>query len=219
MTSNGSNGSNAEPFVVKGLEKLHEEAFGKDGFALGMDEVIDIIVFRTSSTYKRGHMVLKGSVVQRDRNAKYSREALNRWLDACRVRAYKPGLGTWTTAEVHVFPNRPGRLDLFDEEHLARDTDGDWYPGAHPSGAASWSEQLLTFPRTAANIPDWMWDIFRAEGVTPPLYNTEFGSVDWKNKRWPVTENGTDFSAEPKVIDQSQEPGVFAKIGKKLFGS
>lgn len=165
-----------------------------------------------------GVISAEGNVVQRDRNAMYSREGLNRWLDLCRVRAYRPGVGTWTTAEVHVFADRPGRLDLFDEEHLERDAEGDWYPGARPSGVVSWSEQLLTFPRNAENIPDWMWIMFRAEGVAPPLYNTEFGSVDWNNKRWPVTENGTDFSAEPGVIDQSLEPGVFAKIGKKLFG-
>lgn len=208
----------SEPLVLKGLEKLHDEAFGEDGFALGMDEVIDIVVFRSSSTYRRGHMLSASKVVQRERRAKFSREALNQWLDECRVLAFKPGLGTWTTAEVHIFADRPGRLDLFDEERLERASDGDWYPGAQPSGAASWAEQLLTFPRTAENIPSWMWEIFRVEGVTPPLYNTEFESVDWKNKRWPVTERGTDLSVEPKLIDQSQEQGVFAKIGKKLFG-
>lgn len=211
-------GLESEPLILKGLDRLYDEAFGASGFALGMDEVVDIVVYRSSSTYKRGHMLSEGRLVQRDLNAMYSREALNRWLDTCRVWAYEPGVGTWTTAEVHVFADRSGRLDLFDEEHLERDSDGDWYPGAQPSGAASWAEQLLTFPRTAENIPNWMWVIFRAEGVTPPLYNSDFESVDWKNKRWPVTERGTDLSVEPKLIDQSQEQGVFAKIGKKLFG-
>lgn len=32
-------------------------------------------------------------------------------------------------------------------------------------------------------------------------------------------ESGTDFSAELVVIDPSKEPGFFAKIGAKLFGS
>jgi hypothetical protein len=68
------------------------------------------------------------------------------------------------------------------------------------------------------NIPDWMLGIFRAEGVTPPVYNAELRCVDWNNKRRPVTDRGTDLSIEPTVIDQAQEPGVFAKIGKKLFG-
>ncbi|MFE4197624.1 hypothetical protein ACFRJ9_17315 [Paenarthrobacter sp. NPDC056912] len=44
-------------------------------------------------------------------------------------------------------------------------------------------------------------------------------TVDWDNKRLPVTDTGTDFSAEPVFIDPSKEPGVLAKIGRKLFGA
>jgi hypothetical protein len=87
-----------------------------------------------------------------------------------------------------------------------------------PSEAASWTQQLVAYPRTADNIPAWIWDVFRAEGVTPPVYNPEFKSVDWNNKRRPVTERGTDVTVEPTVIDPSLEPGAFARIGKKLFG-
>ena len=118
-----------------------------------------------------------------------------------------------------IFPDRPGQLQLFDEERLERGRDGDWYPGEHPSDANVWAEELLHFPRTVYNIPAWMWDIFRAEGVTPPIYNPDFESVDWKNRRRPVTDRGTDFSIEPTVIDPSLEPGVFAKISRKLFGA
>ncbi|MEV4952697.1 hypothetical protein MRBLAR21_002616 [Paenarthrobacter nitroguajacolicus] len=109
-------------------------------------------------------------------------------------------------------------MNLFDDEHLDRMPNGDWYPGAKPSGAATWAQQLLSFPRTVDNIPPWLWDIFRAEDVTPPIYNPEFKSVDWKNRRRPVTENGTDFTVEPTVIDPSLEPGIFTKISKRLFG-
>ncbi|MFJ5955359.1 hypothetical protein ACIQC5_05300 [Paenarthrobacter sp. NPDC092416] len=208
----------SEALVAQGLERLHEEAFGSTGFALGMDEVVDIVIKRPSSTYRRGHMKSGTKVVQRERDAKYSREALSKWLDDCRMLAFVPGRGTWTTAEVHVFAESTGQLNLFDEEHLDRMPNGNWYPGAHPSGAGTWAQQLLAYPRTPDNIPSWMWDIFRAEGVTPPVYNPEFKSVDWKNRRRPVTERGTDFTVEPTVIDPSLEPGVFAKIGKKLFG-
>lgn len=48
------------------------------------------------------------------------------------------------------------------------------------SAAASWSGQLLTFPITA-----WMWEIFRHEGVKPPVYNAEPRCVDWNNRRRP----------------------------------
>ncbi|MFF2844221.1 hypothetical protein [Paenarthrobacter sp. NPDC057981] len=148
----------------------------------------------------------------------FSDDSLTTWLDECHVRAYTLGRGTWTTAEVHIYPDRPGRLELFEEELLERMPDGHWYPGARPSGASAWAQQLLAFPRTADNIPPWMWDIFRTEDVTPPIYNPEFNSVDWKNRRRPVTDRGTDFTVEPTVIDPTLEPGVFAKIGKKLFG-
>ncbi|WP_243753199.1 hypothetical protein [Paenarthrobacter sp. MSM-2-10-13] len=150
---------------------------------------------------------------------RFSREAWNDWLEECRLLAYRRGAGTWTTAEVAIFPDRPGQLQLFDEERLERDPDGDWYPGEHPSDANVWAEELLHFPRTADNIPEWMWNIFRAEDLTPPIYNPELQSVDWKNRRRPVTDKGTDFSVEPAVIDPSLEPGVFSKISKKLFGA
>ncbi len=43
--------------------------------------------------------------------------------------------------------------------------------------------------------------------------------MEWKNRRRPVTERGTDLTVEPTIIDPSLEPGVFAKIAKKLFGT
>jgi hypothetical protein len=211
---------NADPFVLAGLRRLSDEAFGASGFAVGMDEVVHVLVHRRTNTLGYGHKVSGTEIIYKGRSSDddFSHDALNRWLDECRELAYRPGLGTWTTAEVHVFPNKPGRVDFFDEEHLQRDPDGDWYPGGHPAGADTWAQQLLAYPRTLDNIPAWMLEIFRAEGVTPPVYNPDFKSVDWNNMRRPVTDRGTDFSVQPTVIDASLEPGVFAKIGKKLFG-
>lgn len=211
---------NAEPFVQSGLQRLSDEAFGEAGFARGMDEVVHVLIHRRTNTLGHGHMVSDGDILFTGRTdaESFSYEALNVWLDECRILAYSPGRGSWTTAEVHVFPNTHGRLELFDEEHLEKDAQGNWPPGGRPASASTWAQQLLAFPRTVDNIPSWMWDIFRAEGVTPPIYNPEFNSVDWNNKRRPVTERGTDFTVEPTVIDASLEPGVFARIGKKLFG-
>lgn len=59
----------------------------------------------------------------------------------------------------------------------------------------------------------------RGEGIPPPVYNPELKTVDWDNRRLPVTDSGTDFSAEPVVIDPLKEPGIFSKISQKLFGS
>ncbi|MFJ4170030.1 hypothetical protein ACIPY3_10995 [Paenarthrobacter sp. NPDC089714] len=198
---------------------MREEAFGSEGFAHGASELVDVLVHRTTSTFWRGQMYQDGKRVRRGSELQFSEEALAEWLDECHTRAYKPGLGTWVTAEVHIYPDRPGELNLFDEEHLERASNGEWYPGGWPSDSTACSQQLLVFPRTEDHIPLWMWDIFREEGMTPPIYNPEFKSVDWKNRRRPVTDRGTDFSVEPTVIDPALDPGVLSRIGKKLFGS
>ncbi|MFJ4027070.1 hypothetical protein ACIPWF_07720 [Paenarthrobacter sp. NPDC089989] len=211
---------NTDPFVIAGLERLAAEAFGAAGFAKEMDEVVRVLVHYRTRTFAQGHMVVGGKNFYRHQSFDndFSMEAFDYWLDDCRERAYVQGAGTWTTAEVHVFPNARGRLEVFDEEHLRRMSDGDWYPGGEPADAKQWAQQLLAYPRTVDNIPAWMWDIFRAEGVTPPVYNPRFNSVDWNNRRRPVTDRGTDFSVEPTIIDPSKEPGKFARFSKKLFG-
>ncbi|MFC8041841.1 hypothetical protein ACFUOZ_21005 [Paenarthrobacter sp. NPDC057355] len=107
-------------------------------------------------------------------------------------------------------------IKVFDEELIRPGTVGR-IPD-RPADALTLFQDLRAFPRTVDNIPQWMWRVFRAEKMTPPVYNPELGTVDWANKRLPVTDTGTDFSAEPEIIDPSKEPGVFAKISKKLFG-
>ncbi|MFF2844217.1 hypothetical protein [Paenarthrobacter sp. NPDC057981] len=211
---------NFDPFVVTGLQRLASEAFGPEGFARGLDEVVHVLVHYGTRTFGYGHKISENKIIYKSQGFEddFSTQNLDHWLDEYRNRSYVSGFGTWTTAEIHVFPNKAGRLDVFDEEHLERMSNGRWHPGGKPAGAATWAQQLLRYPRTADNIPSWMWDIFRAEDVTPPIYNPEFNSVDWKNRRRPVTDSGTDFTVEPTLIDPSLEPGVFAKIGKKLFG-
>lgn len=211
----------SDPFVTEGLEALKREAFGPAGFAQGAKEVVQVLVHRVSSTL--GHGYVRSSTDTsvsglEDGEQGFSYEALIVWLDEHRSRAYEPGSGTWTTAEVHVYPERPGFVKLFDEELLRKGDDGRWHPGAEPADAALWARQLLAYPRTADHIPGWMWDIFRAEGVEPPLYNPEFSSVDWNNRRRPVAAWGTDTAARPAVIDPALEPGFFKGIGKRLFG-
>lgn len=211
---------NSVPFVQDGLVRLSAEAFGPTGFAKGMDEVVHVLVHRRTNTFGHGHMLSDGRIIHKGRtdSEDFSFGGLGLWLDKCRELAYRKGQGTWTTAEVHLVPDAPGRLDLFDEERVQRDVHGNWPSGGEPAGAATWAQQLLAYPRTADNIPDWMWGIFRSEEVTPPVYNLQLGCVEWNNRRRPVSDRGTDFSAEPTIIDSTQEPGTFGKIAKKLFG-
>lgn len=208
----------ADPFVIEGLEQLSREAFGPAGFARGAEEVVQVLVHRGSSTLGHGYARTGGKLRDLvDGKEEFSYEALIVWLDEYRSRAYEPGIGTWTSAKVHVYPDRPGAVELFDEELLKKTDDGRWHPGAEPAGASIWARQLLAYPRTADCIPDWMWAIFTAEGVDPPLYNPQFGAVDWNNRRRPVARWGTDTGARPAVIDPALEPGFFQGLGRKLF--
>ncbi|MFJ4029453.1 hypothetical protein ACIPWF_19025 [Paenarthrobacter sp. NPDC089989] len=199
---------------------MTDEAFGDGGFAADANEVSRILVFRGSDTLGWGWIEsANGKRGMGSGHEDFSNEAMNVWLAELRERSYSPGKGTWSTAEIGVYSDKPGELEVFDEEHLQTMPGGGWFPGGEPADADSWAEHLLAFPRTVDHIPLWMWDIFRSEGVTPPIYNPEFKSVDWKNRRRPVTDHGTDFSVEPTVIDPALEPGVLSRIGKKLFGT
>lgn len=141
---------------------------------------------------------------------------MGQWLKGVRRESYVPGVGTWTSCRVYLYSDSDGRLEVFDGELIDRDSQGN--VTSRPADALTLFQDLKAFPRTVDNIPQWMWEVFRAGDVTPPVYNPELKTVDWANKRLPVTEHGTDFDVEPVIIDPSKEPGVFAKIGKKLFG-
>lgn len=143
----------------------------------------------------------------------FSDDSMDRWLVDVRRESYKPGSGTWTSCRVYLYPDSDGRLETFDVELIERDGHG--HLTDRPADARTWLQDLKAFPRTPDNIRQWMWEVFRAEDVTPPVYNPELTMVEWANKRLPVSENGTDFSVEPVIIDPSREPGVFARIGKR----
>lgn len=139
------------------------------------------------------------------------------WLGEFKRSAFRPGFGSWITVRVHVFPDAPGFVEVFDEEIPASGGAGG-VASRRVGTAGVLTSELLAFPRTVDHIPQWMWDVFRADGVSPPVYNADLKTVDWDNKRLPVSGTGTDFSVDPVVIDPTKEPGVFSKISKKIFG-
>ncbi|YCK81035.1 hypothetical protein M1D89_18410 [Arthrobacter sp. D3-18] len=206
-------------FVREGLTRLQEEAFSERGPGYGAEEVVSTSVVQQAISRRYDDVRLNGKWGQADISSDFSDEAMDRWLLELRERCYVVGEGTWMTYRVFLYPDEPGRLEVFDEEILTKGLHSTSGRLNAPSSAATLASELIAFPRTAENIPQWMWATFSAEGVTPPLYNPEFQSVDWKNRRRPVTDRGTDFTVEPTVIDPSLEPGVFAKISKKLFGA
>ena len=204
-------------FVREGLTRLQEEAFSERGPGYGAEEVVSTSVVQQAISRRYDDVRLNGKWGQADISSDFSDEAMDRWLLELRERCYVVGEGTWMTYRVFLYPDEPGRLEVFDEEILTKGLHSTSGRLNAPSSAATLASELIAFPRTAENIPQWMWATLSAEGVTPPLYNPEFQSVDWKNRRRPVTDRGTDFTVEPTVIDPSLEPGVFAKISKKLF--
>ncbi|MFC8039233.1 hypothetical protein ACFUOZ_07750 [Paenarthrobacter sp. NPDC057355] len=207
-----------DEFVREGLKRLQLEAFSERGPGSGAEEVVSTSVVQQAMSRRYDDVKRNGQWEQADISSDFSDEAMDRWLLELRERCYVIGEGTWMTCRVFLYPDQPGRLEVFDEELLTKGLHSTSGRLNAPSSAATLTSELLAFPRTAENIPSWIQDAFASEGVTPPLYNPEFNSVDWNNRRRPVTERGTDFTVEPTIIDPSLKPGVFAKIGKRLFG-
>jgi hypothetical protein len=205
--------------IQDGLAKLQEETFAEGGLGFGADEVISTSVVQQGMARRYENVFRNGIWGFRDGFIDFSHELMDAWLLDVRSSLYIPGRGTYKTYRVHLFPSTVGWLEVFDEEILTKGIFGRPEDGNRPASAADIRSELKAFPRTVDNIPQWMWDTLRAGGITPPVYNPELKTVDWDNRRLPVTDLGTDFSAEPVIIDPSKEPGFFSKIGAKLFGN
>ena len=206
-----SNSTNSNK-VQEGLVNLQKACMGLDGDFTDVDEVL-ITQYIFAGYSHRYVDVRRADEWMFTTNQRIRRSELM-WLKELKKDAYQPGIGSWVTAQVHLFPAASGSIQVFDEEVQ---------PPTETSGRKGTAEvissELLAFPRTLENIPSWMRSILEAAHMSPPLYNREQGTVDWNNKRLPVTDYGTDFSKDPAVIDSSDETGVFAKISKKLFGA
>lgn len=203
--------------VDNGLQRLRTEAFAQGGLGFGAEAIISHTIIHQAWSRRTEDILQNGVWGFIHSFQDFSVESMDYWLKDIRRSSYVPGIGTWTSCKVYLYPDSDGKLETFDTEVL-RPAQETTIPD-RPADALTLFQDLKAFPRTLDNIPQWMWTVFRAEGVTPPVYNAQLNTVEWANKRLPVTENGTDFSVEPEIIDPSKEPGVFAKIGKKLFGN
>ncbi|NHW47299.1 hypothetical protein HAV21_10410 [Paenarthrobacter sp. MSM-2-10-13] len=207
----------SRPSVLVGLTRLRSETFSEGALGFGAQEVISTSVIHQAWSQQTETILRDGVWGPRSFSLEFSRESMIDWLEEVRRESYVLGFGTWTSCKVYLYPDSDGRLEVFDVE-LLRPAHETTIPD-RPADALTLFQDLKAFPRTLDNIPQWMWTVFRAEGITPPVYNPQLQMVEWANKRLPVTENGTDFSVQPEIIDPSKEPGVFAKISRKLFGS
>lgn len=204
-------------FIREGLAKLQAEAFAEDGPGYGAEEVVSTSVTRQGMGQRTEAVRRNGQWGFREFSRDFSHEAMDSWILEVRRHLYVVGEGAWVTYLVHLFPHAESRLEVFDEEIFPLGGNGKPDEGSYPATAAELRSELLAFPRTVDHVPGWMWERFRAAGVTPPVYNPELKTVDWDNRRLPVTDSGTDFSVDPVIIDPSKEPGFFSKIGAKLF--
>lgn len=200
--------------VQAALESLQRACMGPDGDFAGVDELVITQSIFAGFSHRYSDVRTGNAWTFTTQGIPRSELA---WLKDLKAKAFRPGVGSWITAQVHVFPVASGFVEVFDQEIVAAGGMGGM---TEPRCTVEvLTSELKAFPRTVDNIPQWMWDILRAEGITPPVYNPSLKTVDWDNRRLPVTDAGTDFSAEPVIIDPSQEPGFFSKIGQKLFGS
>ena len=208
-----------DAFIRSGLSRLQQEAFVEGGLGFGAEEVVSTTVTRQAMSQRSEGVLRSGVWGFRDGFLDFSYEAMDTWMLDVRRHLYVVGEGAWVTYRVHLYPDADGWLEVFDEEIFPLDTSGKPKRGYYPATAADLRSELVAFPRTVDNIPDWMWERFRAEGMTPPVYNPELKTVDWDNRRLPVKADGTDFSGEDMIIDPTKEPGFFTKIGQRLFGT
>ena len=199
-------------FIKEGLRQLQQEAFASDAVQ-GHDEVAVMLSIRGSTLHRyqaTPQPVPGGPSV----HVPFSDAALDSWAEELKKRSYIPGAGTWTMIKVHLYRNREGRVEIFEDDDSTANIESE--PGLSMEECLL---ELAAFPRTADRIPAWMWKMFNEADAQPPVYNPELQCVEWKNKRRPVTGRGTDLSAPATLIQASPEPGVFTKISKKLFGS
>ncbi|VXC14418.1 conserved hypothetical protein [Arthrobacter sp. 9V] len=207
------------PYIRQGLDRLQEHTFSKAALGFGAQEVISTSLMFEDTSRRYVDVCRDGQWGGRDWQTDFPPELLDYWLMEVRRELYVPGLGTWKTFRVFLFPSDEGRIEAFDYEILTRGMFGDPKNSNSPASGQAVKMDLLTFPRTLTIFRNACGllcvQMLRRPRCTTPRLNT----VDWDNKRLPVTESGTDFSVEPEIIDASNEPGVFAKIGNKLFRS
>lgn len=199
-------------FVKEGLRQLQQEAFASDTVQ-GHDEVVVVLSIR-GSTLHRYQAIPQPVPCGPSVHVSFSDAALDGWAEELKKRFYVPGVGTWTNIEVHLHRNEEGRVEIFYDNDSVGNSESE--PGLSLEECLL---ELAAFPRTADRIPAWMWKMFDEACVQPPVYNPELQCVEWKNRRRPVADRGTDLSVPSVVIDASLGQGVFAKIGKKLFRS
>ena len=141
---------------------------------------------------------------------------LSDWLKEVRKESYEPGRGTWISCRIYLYPDAEGILQVSDEEFIEPLVDMPWLREEQFGSAGTLVTELRYFPRTVDRIPAWMWATFRAAKVTPPVYDPTLLAVEWNNRRRPVTDAGTDFEADPYIVDPSKEPSLGVRLWRQI---
>jgi hypothetical protein len=100
-----------------------------------------------------------------------------------KVDSYIKGRGAWICLRVTLDRfGEPEIEEIFDEEIVGTG------PLDHPASAAQLVGELVVFPRTRENIPDWMIQTIEAAGEPVPVLDPEPDRVVMGDESWPYEE-------------------------------
>ncbi|GAB3564387.1 hypothetical protein [Spelaeicoccus albus] len=99
--------------------------------------------------------------------------------------AFEPGLGSWISLKIHLFPDRDPYAEFIRDEEIM-------FGGVldHPAKAGSIYRELVAYPRTAENIPSWMREKITEAGEEVPVFDSETSEIIIGENRYPFTEPG-----------------------------
>ena len=200
--------------IAEGLTKLQELAFVEGGPGDGAEILVYSRIMYMSVA--RGTADSRTGGVWGFPDFASTPDLLGLWLKEVRRDSYVPGRGTWISCRVYLYPDADGVLQVSDDEFIEPLHDMPVRREEQFGLAGTLITDLRYFPRTVDNIPAWMWTAFRDAKVTPPYYDSDLSAVDWNNRRRPVTDTGTDFEAEPVIVDPSKEPSLGVRAWRRM---
>ena len=204
--------------ITEGLKELQDRAFAEGGPGHGAEILVYSRIMYMSVESGTADTRTDGIWGFPDFASDFSPDFLSQWLKEVRRLSYVPGRGTWISCRVYLYPDADGVLQVSDEEFIEPLHDMPTRRDEQFGRAGTLITDLRYFPRTVDNIPSWMWATFREAKVTPPVYDAGLRTVDWNNRRRPVTDTGTDWEAEPVIVDPSKEPPLGVRAWRK-FGA
>lgn len=100
--------------VQAALESLQRACMGPGGDFAGVDELVITQSIFAGSSHRHSDF-RTGRTWNFTTDQRIPRSELT-WLKRLKIDAFRPGAGSWITAQVHLFPMAPGFVEVFDTE-------------------------------------------------------------------------------------------------------